>query len=88
MGIGGRGNFNDIITQEDKQGENKRGESSFKPFKEFISAMESAKCLLVGGDELGLTIGRGKGLLKRGLIYFLGQLSGCLSLTKLLFSIS
>lgn len=44
--------------------------------------MESTKCLLVGGDGLGQIIGRGKGLLKRGLIYFFGSVEWMLEFDK------
>lgn len=37
---GGGADFNDIVTQADKQGENRRVESSFNLFRTFITEME------------------------------------------------
>lgn len=34
------GDFNEIISQVDKMGGNKRGDGSFRPFKTFISEMD------------------------------------------------
>lgn len=61
---GGRGDFNDIVTQADKQGENRRVDNSINLFRTFIFITEIKweKSLLEVKDGLGLIIDKEKGL--------------------------
>lgn len=71
-----RGDFNDIIGLEDKQGGRRRLESSFMPFRAFINTMEMEVGLSKGGDGHGLMIGLGKVSLRNAWTWYLAQLSG------------
>lgn len=80
--MGTKGDFNDIVTQEDKQGGILRMESSFKPFRDFIREMEMGEMNFSGRRWTWANNRVGEGFIEERLDMFFGYAKWLLDFDK------
>lgn len=71
--MGSRGDFNEIVTQEDKQWGNLRLENSFKLFREFIRETDMEGVSFCGKIWIWASNRSGEGLIEKRLDMFFGS---------------
>lgn len=67
------GDFNEIVGQKDKNSGNRRGESSFIPFRDFIREIEMGEIAFKGRRWMWAKNRKGKGYIEERLDMFLGS---------------
>lgn len=67
------GNFNEIVSQEDKQGGNQRMATSFTPFREFIREMDMGEVSFCGRRWTWANNRSGEGFIEERLDMFFGS---------------
>lgn len=80
--MGTKGDFNDIVTQEDKQGGILRMESSFNPFRDFIREMEMGEMNFSGRRWTWANNRVGEGFIEERLDMFFGSAKWFLDFDK------
>lgn len=70
---GGRGDFNDIVTQADKQGGNRRVDSSINLFRTFITEIKMGEVTFRGKRWTWANNRQGEGFIEKRLDMFFGS---------------